>query len=410
MRALRFHYSLPRFALSSVAGWLTPSAYLWPTAALTLDELPEPVLPAPDWVRVRTSLCGICGSDSKQVFLVGAFDNPITAYLSFPHVLGHEAVGVVESVGDAVTSLRVGQRVALNPWLTCAPRGVQPLCPACQRGDLPLCQSFAAGRLPPGLHLGTCSGASGAFAPLFAAHESQLFAIPDAVSDEDAVLCDPFSVSLHGILKAPPRPGDLALVYGCGTLGLLAVAALHRLWPETTVAVIAKYPYQAALAGALGAGHAIVGRGPRGIIEAVAGLTGTAVREPRGGLPMLLDGVDVIYDTIGSAGSLTTGVRVAKPKASIVVTGVATPARFEWTPLYFKEVNVVGANAFGIEELGGVRQHAFAHYLALAATSRMSLSGTVTHRFALRDYRRAFLVAHEKSRHGAVKVVFDLRA
>ena len=97
MKALVFRYSFPRFAFATVLGKLFPPAYLGPGSPISLETIPEPVLPNDDWVIVRTELCGICGSDVKQVFLDGAFDNPLTAFVSFPQVLGHEAVGVVET-------------------------------------------------------------------------------------------------------------------------------------------------------------------------------------------------------------------------------------------------------------------------------------------------------------------------
>jgi len=68
-------------------------------------------------------------------------------------------------------------------------------------------------------------------------------------------------------------------------------------------------------------------------------------------------GVDVIYDTVGTAETLEIGVRVANSRAPIVITGVGAPARFEWTPLYFKEVELLGSNAFGVEEVRGARLH-----------------------------------------------------
>jgi len=82
----------------------------------------------PDWVVIRTHLTGICGSDCKQVFVdFEGYDSPMAACATFPRVMGHEVVGTIEEVGrdvPDVTGLRVGQRVVLNPWLSCAPRGL----------------------------------------------------------------------------------------------------------------------------------------------------------------------------------------------------------------------------------------------------------------------------------------------
>ena len=110
MKALLFRYSFPRLALSRVFGILTPRAYLGRGSSFSLDDIPEPTLPADDWLLVRTGLTGICGSDAKQVFLVGNMDNPLTALITFPQVLGHEVVGTVERAGPGVKTLAAGQR------------------------------------------------------------------------------------------------------------------------------------------------------------------------------------------------------------------------------------------------------------------------------------------------------------
>ena len=230
------------------------------------------------------------------------------------------------------------------------------------------------------------------------------------MSFEQAVLGDPFAVAMHAILKAPPADGALALVYGAGVLGLLTVAALRALFPAARVAVIARYPHQVELARELGAEHVFSTRDPAELVETAADLVGAQVHRPPRGLPWLLRGVDVIYDMVGSAESLEVGVRIANSKAPIVVAGVAMPARFEWTPHYFKEINLIGSNAFGIEEYGGVRLHGIEHYLRLVEKDELDLTALITHRFPLERYRDAFLALRSKARHGAVKGVFEFDA
>ena len=410
MKALVFHYSLPRLAVARVGGKLTPRAYVGWGAPIQLEEVDEPQLLGDDWTIVRTALTGICGSDVKQVFLNGNFDNPLRALISFPQILGHEVVGVIERVGPGVKSRKVGERVALNPWLSCGPRGIEPACDACQRGEYSLCSHFTDGDLPPGLHHGNCRAVTGGYAPLLPAHESQLIPIPQGVSFDQAVLGDPFAVAMHAILKAPPTDGALTLVYGAGVLGLLTVAALSALFPKARVAVIARYPHQIELAHQLGAEHVISTRDPGEVVETIAELVGAQVHRPPRGLPWLLRGVDFIYDMVGSAESLEVGVRITNPGAAIVVAGVAMPARFEWTPHYFKEINLIGSNAFGIEEYGGIRLHGIEHYLRLVEKEKLDLTPLITHRFRLEQYREAFLGMHSKARHRAVKGVFDFQA
>jgi len=407
VRALVADYSMSKLVLTTLLGRLDKRLYFGPHSTLALKELPDPALPAPDWVTIRTRLCGICGSDYKQVFLNGSVDNPMTALISFPQVLGHEVVGTIDRVGPAVRSRRLGERVVLNPWLSCAPRGIEPPCPACRNGQYSICRNFARGSLPPGIHTGNSSKATGGFAPRVPAHESMCIPVPDAVSDEQAVLADPFSVSLHGFLKRTPAPGTTALVYGCGTLGLMAVAILRALAPTVRVIAVARFPHQKALAERFGAALVLAHEPLVPLIEGIAAETGAELMRPWHGAPWLHGGgIGVVYDTVGSPETVEVALRVAAPRGAVVVTGVEMPRRFEWTPLYFKEIEVVGSNAFGVEDFEGRRRHAMEIYFELVASGRIDVTPVVTHRFGLDDYRRAFLACAKQDHSGAVKVLF----
>lgn len=407
MRALVCDVSVPRQVVSAVLGRLDKRFFFGPFSPAALKEIPDPRLPADDWVVIQTRLCGICGSDYKQMFLNGNMDNPMTAIISFPQVLGHEVVGTIVEVGPKVTKRRVGERVVLNPWLSCGPRGITPPCPECREGQYSICRNFTRGHIPPGIHTGNSSTATGGYAPYVPAHESMCIPIPDGVSDEAAVLADPFSVSLHGILKRPPEPGKPALVYGCGTLGLLAIAILRALHPETRVFAIARFAHQRKLAEQFGA-HVVLPHEPvAAIVERVGAETGAQVLKPWFGQPWLYGGgIDVVYDTVGLPETVEVGLRLADSRAALVVTGVEMPKRFEWTPLYFKEIAVIGSNAFGVEELEGRRAHAMELYLDLVRSGRIDVTPILTHRFTLEQYRQAFLACGEQGKSGAVKVLF----
>jgi len=368
----------------------------------------------PDWVVVDTRMTGICGSDAKQVFIGAeegeAGDNCMTAFISFPQVLGHEVVGTVAELGPQARGLELGQRVVLNPWLSCGPRGVDPPCPACAAGDLSLCWSFLEGRLSPGIHTGNAKEATGGFAPRFPAHDSMLFPVPDQVPDEVAVLADPFSVSLHAVTRNRPPPGGRAVVYGAGALGTTTTAILRALFPDVEVLTVARWPAQAELVAKLGA--TVVVPEPRdALVEAIASWSGAVLRTPWAGLAVAHPGrVDVVYDTVASAQTIEVALRVLASRGTLVQTGVSTPLRCEWTPLYFKEIRWVGSNAFGVEVVEGRREHALRHYLDLVVDGRVDVAAMLTHTFRLDRWRDAFAALADQGRSGAIKVAFDLRA
>jgi len=375
-----------------------------------LREIPDARPIRPDWVVTRPILAGVCGSDAKLV--LGDFDeadieNPMAAFSSLPHVPGHEVLAEVVELGPEAHGLEVGQRVVLNPWLTCRPRGVDPVCPSCRAGDLSTCWSFRVGPINPGVHIGVTAGVPGGWAELMTAHDSMLLPVPDAVPDALAVLADPFAVSFHAVVRNPPPAGGRVLVYGAGTLGLTTVATLKALYEGVEVGVVARFPAQAAMARTLGA-HAVFPHAPRAeLIEALAAWSDAPLHPALMGLPMAHPGhVDRVYDSVATPDTLEIGVRILATGATLVYTGVATPGRWEWTPVYFKELSVVGSNAFGVEELGGVRKHAIDHYLDLVEAGTVDLRCMVSHTFALEEWWDAVRALARPGASGALKIAF----
>ena len=379
---------------------------------MKLVDMDEPHPERGGWVMAKTRLTGICGSEAKQVFMdfgEGNTDSPLANLFTFPTVLGHEVVADVAEVGPDVTTLEVGQRVVLNPWLSCVPRGLDPPCPSCRAGDYSLCWHFTEGQLAAGIHTGTCKDAPGGFAEYFPAHETMLIPVPDGVPDEMAVFADPFAVSLHSVTRHPPSPGGKAMVYGAGALGTTATAILRALYPDVDVLVVARFDAQAEMARRLGA--TVVAPEPRHeLIEQAAAWSGGVLQRAGDALPMAHPGqIDVVYDTIGKPETFEVGVRLLKARGTLVKSGVHAPGRWEYSPLYFKEITWVGSNAFGVEEVDGVRKHGIEHFLDLAAQGRVDLAGMLTHTFRLDEWRQAFSVLADQETSGAIKVAFDFR-
>ncbi len=380
-----------------------------PMRLMDVDDA-RPLLP--DWVVVRPRLAGVCGSDAKQALLDFGeedADNAMAALCSFPQVMGHEVVGEVVELGPRAEGVEVGARVVLNPWLSCAPRGVSPPCPSCQAGAYSLCHNFAAGPISAGIHTGVSADATGGYAELMPAHPSMLIPAPAGVPDELAVLADPFAVSLHAVTRHPPAPGGRVVVYGAGSLGSTAVAALRVLHPDVEVAVVARFPAQAELARSLGAALVVGSDDQRATLEALADWSGGRL-VGAGALPMCHPGgVDTVYDTVGKPGTFEVGVRVLRQRGTLVKLGYHGPGRWEWSPLYFKEISWVGSNAFGIEEVEGRRLHGIQHYLEMVDAGRVDLSGMLTHTFRLSEWRQAFAALADQGASGAVKVAIDHR-
>ena len=213
---------------------------------LRLREMAPPRPPGPDWVAVRPRLSGICGSD--QALFTGSTSPYLGTLTSGPFVPGHEVVG--EIAGGP----RRGRRVVVEAALSCAVRGIEPECPECAEGMSALCRNTVGGVVSAGLQIGYCRDTGGGWSEGLVAHASQLHAVPEGLSDEDAVLVEPLACAYTPF--APPRfGGSDRRVIGAGTIGALCVAALRELAPEASVVCAAKHPAQEQLARRLGADH-----------------------------------------------------------------------------------------------------------------------------------------------------------
>src|SRR5207302_10086678 len=188
-------------------------------AMLHLVETDEPELPGPGWLRVLPNLSGICGSDTSAITgHASLYLDPLTSY---PFVPGHEVMGELED----------GTRVVVEPALGCRVRGIEPQCPRCAEGRPGLCQNVTEGSLQVGLQTGYCASTGGGWGEVLVAHQSQLHEVPSRLSDEAAVLVEPFACCVHAALRGAPGPDDVVVVLGEGTIGLLPVGAVRVFGP-----------------------------------------------------------------------------------------------------------------------------------------------------------------------------------
>ena len=385
MKALLFERSPARYAASRVAGTLLPGSGAR-VGPLTLADVDEPDLPGPGWHRVRPRLAGICGSDLST--LDGHASRYFEPVVSFPFVPGHEVVG----------SLEDGTRVVIEPVLGCVARAITPPCEACATGDVGGCQQVAFGHLKPGLQTGYCADVGGGWSTALVAHESQLHPVPDEMSDEDAVMVEPAACATHAVVRAGVADGAVVAVIGAGTLGLCTVAALRRLSFPGTVAAAARYPEQRHLARALGADVVAAGDELHRVLRRL-----TSSLEVGDGLS---GGADVVFDCAGTAASLREALSVIRPRGRVMLVGMPGTVSVDLTPLWHREVELVGAYAYGREEVEGAGVRTFA--LSMDLVAEAGLGRLVSARYPLERYREAVEHAANAGRRGAVKVVFDL--
>ena len=366
----------------AVAGSLAP---------LRLINRPDPRRPGADWGRVRPLLSGICGSD--LALLTGRSSPYLSPVVSMPFVPGHEVVGeLLDDVGD----LRAGQRVVMDPVLSCATRDVEQ-CPHCAAGHESRCDHVTGGTVAAGLQTGFCADTSGGWGGMLVAHGSQLYPVPEELPNERAVLVEPLSCAVHTVRRAAVPDGASVVIVGAGTVGLLTLLALREFANPGPVYVIAKHGHQRERARKLGATDVLE---PKRAARVLRRATGGSLQTPERGAEYLLGGVDVAIECTGGGG-LDAALRLVRAGGKVVLSGM--PSSVDLTPLWYRELTLIGA--YASDSGGGHGSSDFADALSLAGHA--PLDGYVDATYPLSGWREAIGHALAAGRLGSVKVAFD---
>jgi threonine dehydrogenase-like Zn-dependent dehydrogenase len=396
MLALEMYRSVAKYVAAKAVGGRIPGILTGPAVPLRLVTIDEPRADRAGWARVRPILSGICGSD------LGAVTEHTSLYfsamVSMPFVPGHELVG---QLLDDCEDLPRGTRVVLDPVLACAARGVEP-CENCAAGRTNRCDRITVGHVSPGLQTGYCKDTGGGWGGVMVAHRSQLYAVPDALSNERAVLVEPLSCAVHTALRANVQPGQSVLVSGAGAVGLFSTLALRELTQAGRITVVAKHARQRELARTFGASDVVA---PDEVFRGVRRATGAFRLAPERSKEFLLGGVDVAIDAVGSKDSIDTVLRATKAGGRVVLSGMPTPGA-DLSPVWFRELDLVGTYTSSMSEPNG--RPAFETALDIAA--KAALDGVVGAAYPLYRWREALDHAQSAGRLGTVKVAFDLRA
>jgi threonine dehydrogenase-like Zn-dependent dehydrogenase len=399
MRAIYFDKAIPRALVTKALRPLWPGVVWSPLSPSGVEQVPDPPLPGPQWLRVRNRQCGICATDLSLLYVRA---DPRIAPAALPGIrriyLGHEAVGEVNEVGPAVDRFRVGDRVVIEARPVgspnCHTQEIDPPCRFCARGDTRLCENGSLGKGP--------LGAGGGWSDSYTAHQSEVWPVPDDLNDDQASLIEPMAVAVHGVLRRPPAPGDRVLILGAGIIGLLTLQAVKALAPQAHVTVLVRYAHQGQAAKRLGADEVMSDRGD--IYAKSAEITGAKYYRGQFNRGMLLGGYDILYDCVGDRSTLRDSLRLARAGGAVVLVGISlNPLSLDTTPVWFQEVDLVGAKTFGMEALNGRTLHTFDLVIEQLREGALSASGLITHRFPFLQYRRAVATASNK-RSGSIKV------
>lgn len=395
MKAVLADLSTPRYLWTAAAGKVKHDAGWGPGGLMRLADVPEPALPTGDgWLRIKPELSGICGSDvglahAKSSFVMSAF------YAEPKAIPGHEIVGVVTH------GPLEGQRVVLDPILSCVHRGFDP-CRTCREGRPYACERFdepgITGCHAPGQGFSDTIG--GGWGESLVAHETQCFPIGD-VPSRRAVLAEPASIGLHAALQWQ-RTGDRVVVIGPGTIGLLVTAALRMLHPDLDIAMVS--PGEFGSAKALEAGATRILPTGAAAVEALAASDGGRVVRPRmTKVPILEQGVDAVFDCVGYPDTIDLSLHLLRPGGMLVLVGAAGKQSVDWSLVWSRELTVQGTINSGPEpSLGGKRT--MAQVAEWLADPGYRVDGLVTHQYDLDEWQQGLSTASAGPGAQAVKV------
>lgn len=407
MDAIQFNFTYPRYIIGLGLGKIFPEFYWSGLTCTQFKQIPIPDLPGEDWAIIKTRLGGICGTDMSAVKLTAStYSMPL---VTFPFVLGHENIGFIERVGSQVSKFQAGDRVVVEPLLWCKPRGFTELCPACEKGEINHCSNLLNGRLSPGISIGLCEDAGGSWSTYFLAHQEQIYRVPENLSNENGMMIEPFAIAVHAALQNFPGDSEKVLIIGAGTIGLCLLAALRALGSKADLIILVRYKFQADAAKSLGATHVIKTSRETNFYDDIVQITGADLKNPMIGKPLVMGGVDRVFDCVGSNSSLDDSMRLTRNGGQVVFVGEPGVVKnLDWTPIFTQDLEVKAAYLYHhVEEYKGQRRKTFDIAIELLENGDVDLGWMVKHKFNLRDYKKAFSVVENKRSLSAIKVAFE---
>jgi len=331
---------------------------------LRLDEQDAGEI-GPGQVLVKVGMGGICGSD-LHYFHNGGFG---TVRIKEPMVLGHEVAGTVVAVAPGVDSVRIGDKVAVNPSRPCG------ACKFCLEGLPNQCLEMrfygSAMRTP---HV------QGAFRNMLLCEATQCVKVAEHVPLRLAALAEPFSVGLHAVSRAGSLLGKRVLVSGCGPIGVLAIAAA-RVHGAAEIVATDVVDEPLAIARAIGADSTVNVAQDKAWVSRYSADKGS---------------FDVMLECSGNERALRDGLEVMRPRGVVVQLGLGGDVSIPQNMVVAKELSICGSFRFHAE---------FALAVRLINEGRVDLSPVVSHTFPMLQARQAFELASDRKQ--AMKVLID---
>ncbi|KAL4595281.1 hypothetical protein ACB092_12G080200 [Castanea dentata] len=343
----------------------------WLVGIKTLKIEPYHLPPlGPHDVKVQIKALGICGSD------VHHFKNMRCAnfIVKKPMVIGHECAGIIEEVGSQVKTLAVGDRVALEPGISCR------RCNLCKDGRYNLCPEMKFFGSPP---------TNGSLANKVVHPEYLCFKLPDNVSLEEGAMCEPLSVGVHACRRANISPETNVLIVGAGPIGLIVLLAA-RAFGAPRIVIVDVDDCRLSIAKNLGADETIqVSTNIQDVCEEVVKLQSA-----------MGSGIDVSFDCVGLNKTMSTALNATRSGGKVCLIGLAqSETTVPLTPATVREVDVIGIFRY---------RNTWPLCIELLKTGKIDVKPLITHRFGFSQKGVEDAFETSASGRSAIKVMFNL--
>ncbi len=324
------------------------AAYMTGINKIEIREIEVPV-PKEKEVLVKLEYVGICGSDVHYLEhgKIGDF------IVNGDFILGHECAGTIVAIGAKVETLKVGDKVALEPGRTCGQ------CEFCKTGRYNLCPDVVFLATPP-YH--------GCLMNYIAFPENMAFKLPEMISTKEGALVEPLAVGMHAAKQGNVKLGDSVVILGSGTIGLVTLLAC-KAFGATDITVVDVIPKRLEYAKKLGA-TTVINATEVDVLAEIDKLTNH-------------QGVDIVIETAGSVKTIAQTPYLIKNGGCIVLVGMAPEDTIE-----FNFAKIMAKEA----EIKSVFRYKNIYPQAIQAISKgvIDISGIITHEFAFDDVSKAF--------------------
>jgi L-iditol 2-dehydrogenase len=329
---------------------------------------------------------------------------------TYPFVPGHELVGIAQSDvrgmrDGSPINVHSGDRVAVWPVLGCAAHAIAPPCEPCAVGWEGLCQRRKDSWPGYGLSIGFNRNTGGGWSEQCLAHASQLWPLPDNVSDEDALLLDPAAAGLAALLRTGSDSPDRTLIIGGGAVGLLTAWLHAQLGLAGSCELMVRHSFQKVWATERGL-EAVVVRGENDFRQ-WAGDRSMSSAQVAGFGPVYRGCYDRVIDTAGTRSALKWAVRSVRPLGTVALISAPINLKaIDFTPIWYREISIRGINEYGPVPWQGQLVHPYSVLIPRLADGTLRLRDVITHEFPLADYITALATSVGRARTQAIKVIF----